>query len=194
MSASRSNNALLRLAAGLSTIVAALLLVAAVYYYFVPALIGSQEGVFGCGSAGNPPTDGFAKGACQGTSAVILYRVVALAVAGLAVGILGYVGFGPIGGGRQLSHDEDDEDLEDEPEFGASLRVRESAASRPAVSAAKGGNARPKVGNRPRVGGVGADSKSGEARFVDEAGERSTAKSDRGGPSNSGLFEDDHQG
>ena len=74
------------------------------------------------------------------------------------------------------------------------MRVRESAASRPAVSAAKGGNARPKVGNRPRVGGVGADSKSGEARFVDEAGERSTAKSDRGGPSNSGLFEDDHQG
>lgn len=71
----------LRIARSLGYLLAALFLIAAVYYFFVPAQVPSNEGVFGCGSAGNQPTDGFAKGACQGTAQIFLFRTIAFAVA-----------------------------------------------------------------------------------------------------------------
>lgn len=73
----------LRIARSIGYLLAALFLIAAVYYFFVPAQVPSNEGVFGCGSAGNQPTDGFAKGACQGTAQIFLFRTIAFAVAAL---------------------------------------------------------------------------------------------------------------
>lgn len=95
----------LRIARGLGFLVAATLVVGAVYYLLVPAQVASNEGVFGCGTAANPPTDGFAQGACQGTATINLYRTFALAAIALLIGIGSYLLFR-----EPLEDDWEDED------------------------------------------------------------------------------------
>lgn len=71
----------LRVMRGLVFLLAALLLIAALYYYFVPVQVASKEGVFGCGTAANPPSadkDGFQFGACQKTAVINQFRTYAL--------------------------------------------------------------------------------------------------------------------
>lgn len=70
----------LRVIRGLVLMIAALFLIAAIYYYFVPVHVTSKEGVFGCGSASNPPNadkDGFQFGACQKSAVVNQFRTYA---------------------------------------------------------------------------------------------------------------------
>jgi hypothetical protein len=74
---------------------ALLLLIAAAYFYFVPVHLTTKDGgAFGCGSAGNPPTEDFAKSICLDVTSVNLYKAYALAGAAVLMGILGYVFFG----------------------------------------------------------------------------------------------------
>ena len=95
----------LRIARCIGYLIAALFLIAAVYYYFVPAQIPSAQGVFGCGTAGDQPTDGFAKGACQGTAQIFLFRTIAFAVAAVITAAGTYLLLrDPV--------DEEDEDIE----------------------------------------------------------------------------------
>lgn len=97
----------LRIARGIGFLLAALLLVAALYYWFVPAQVASREGVFGCGTAASPPTDGFAKGACQRTADVHAFRTYALLGSALVLALGSYLLF------RGERDDEwDDEDVE----------------------------------------------------------------------------------
>ncbi len=117
----------LRIARGLGYLVAAVLLIAAVYFYFVPALIPSQEGVFGCGTAASPPGDGFAKGACQGTATVNLYRSLALLGAALVVALGTFFLF------REPSDGDWDEDDVDLARDGAPRRGERGSSSRTAT-------------------------------------------------------------
>lgn len=87
---------------------ALLLLVAAAYFYFVPVHLTTKEGgAFGCGSAGNPPTEDFAKSICLDTTSINLYKAYALAGAGVLLGILGYVFFGTDRVKEHANHDGD---------------------------------------------------------------------------------------
>lgn len=86
----------LRVIRGLVFLLAALLLVAAVYYYFVPVHVASKEGVFGCGSASNPPSadkDGFQFGACQKSAVVNQFRTYALLGGAVVTLLAGYLIF-----------------------------------------------------------------------------------------------------
>lgn len=96
----------LRIARGLGFLLAALFLIAALYYWFVPATIPSKEGVFGCGTAASPPTDGFAKGACQGTAKIHAFRSYALLGAALVTALGSFLLF------RGERDDDWDEDVE----------------------------------------------------------------------------------
>lgn len=102
----------LRIARGLASLLALLLLLGALYYYFVPAQVPSEQGVFGCGSAANPPADGFARGACQGTATINLYRALALLAGALLLPLLAYLLFRESGG---RSDWDDDVDLDERP-------------------------------------------------------------------------------
>lgn len=74
---------------------AVLLLIAAAYFYFVPVHLTTKDGAaFGCGSAGNPPVEDFAKSICLDSTVINLYKAYALAGAAVLMGILGYVFFG----------------------------------------------------------------------------------------------------
>lgn len=86
----------LRVVRGLVLLLAALLLVGAVYYYFVPVHVASNEGVFGCGSASNPPSsdkDGFQYGACQKTAVVNQFRTYALLAGAVLTALAGFLLF-----------------------------------------------------------------------------------------------------
>lgn len=100
-----------RVVRGLLILAAVMFLIGALYYYLVPAQVASNEGVFGCGTAAQPPTDGFAKGACQGTATINLYKALVLLGFGVAAGLAQFFIF--------LSprpDDEDDVDLRDPEE------------------------------------------------------------------------------
>lgn len=75
-------------------IIAAVFLVSALYNLVVPINIPATQGVFGCGSAMQPPTDPFAVGVCQDLAVIQQIRAGALAVAALAVAALGFIFFG----------------------------------------------------------------------------------------------------
>lgn len=66
----------------------------AVYFYFVPLWVQGQNGVFGCGSASNPPSSDWAKGVCQGVSDASLYRAIAAAAVGVLIALVGVALFG----------------------------------------------------------------------------------------------------
>ena len=99
----------LRVVRGLVLLLAALLLVGAVYYYFVPVHVASNEGVFGCGSASNPPSsdkDGFQYGACQKTAVVNQFRTYALLAGAVLTALAGFLLF------RSPRPDDWDEDVD----------------------------------------------------------------------------------
>ncbi|CAM3924253.1 hypothetical protein [Janibacter anophelis] len=99
----------LRVVRGLVLLLAALLLVAAVYYYFVPVHVASKEGVFGCGSASNPPSadkDGFQFGACQKSAVVNQFRTYALLAGAVLTALAGFLLF------RTPRPDDWDEDVD----------------------------------------------------------------------------------
>lgn len=99
----------LRVVRGLVLLLAALLLVAAVYYYFVPVHVASNEGVFGCGSAANPPSadkDGFQYGACQKSAVVNQFRTYALLAGAVLTALAGFLLF------RTPRPDDWDEDVD----------------------------------------------------------------------------------
>lgn len=89
----------LRVIRSILFLLAALFVVAAVYYYFVPVNVASREGVFGCGSAANPPNadkDGFQYGACQKSAVVYQYRTYAMLAAALITALGAFlIGRGP---------------------------------------------------------------------------------------------------
>ncbi len=66
----------------------------ALYNYLTPLWVPSTNGVFGCGSAHNPPTSDWAKGVCQGVPDAALYRAMISAGVGLLLAVLGVVLFG----------------------------------------------------------------------------------------------------
>ena len=98
----------LRVARGLVLLLAALLLIAAIYYYFVPVQVASKEGVFGCGSASNPPSadkDGFQFGACQKTAVINQFRTYALLAGAAATALAAFLVF------RSPRSDWEDDDI-----------------------------------------------------------------------------------
>lgn len=98
----------LRVARGLVLLLAALLLIAAIYYYFVPVQVASKEGVFGCGSASNPPSadkDGFQFGACQKTAVINQFRTYALLGGAAATALAAFLVF------RSPRSDGEDDDI-----------------------------------------------------------------------------------
>ncbi|GAB3584109.1 hypothetical protein [Calidifontibacter terrae] len=121
----------------------------ALYNYITPLWVPSSNGVFGCGSAHNPPTSGWAKGACQGVPDAALYRAMISAGLGVILAALGVFLFGidrkeqvrPIRDldGYDRYDDEDDEprgrhgrsaDAGASDEDGNASRVAEPAARR----------------------------------------------------------------
>lgn len=109
----------LRVVRGLVLLLAALLLVAAVYYYFVPVHVASKEGVFGCGSASNPPSadkDGFQYGACQKSAVVNQFRTYALLAGAVLTALAGFLLF------RSPRPDDWDEDVDLSDRDGATRR------------------------------------------------------------------------
>lgn len=98
-----------RVIRGLVLLLAALLLIAAIYYYFVPVHVASKEGVFGCGSASNPPSadkDGFQYGACQKSAVVNQFRTYALLGGAVVTALAGFLLF------RTPRSDWEDEDID----------------------------------------------------------------------------------
>lgn len=83
-----------RTGAKICLIIAALFIVAGVYTLLVPINMPTAQGVFGCGSALNPPSEPFAVGVCQDLATVQQLRAGALGVSALAVGGLGLLLFG----------------------------------------------------------------------------------------------------
>lgn len=109
----------------------------AVYFYFTPLMVQGQNGVFGCGSASNPPTSDWAKGVCQGVPDAAKYRAILVLALGLLIPGLGVALFGvdkrqerrAIRGDRDVrgSRDEDDDyddynDYDDAPRSGGARR------------------------------------------------------------------------
>ncbi len=77
-----------------SLLLALVLLVVAIYLLIVPIAMPTSQGVFGCGSALQPPTDQFAAGICQDVPQVNQLRSATMAVLALIVGAGGLVLFG----------------------------------------------------------------------------------------------------
>ncbi|GAA1787657.1 hypothetical protein [Nostocoides veronense] len=75
-------------------ITSVLLIVLAAYFYFVPINITAQQGVFGCGSASNPPTEDFAKGVCQDLATINRIKAVSALISAFLVTGLGFLLFG----------------------------------------------------------------------------------------------------
>lgn len=70
-------------------------LLAALYYYFVPVTTSTANGgVFGCGSASNPPSEQFPKNVCQNITDINLYRAYTLGALTLLLPLLGFLLFG----------------------------------------------------------------------------------------------------
>lgn len=71
------------------------LLLIAIYFYYEPLhTISTSGGIFGCGSAADPPTDQFPKGVCGNLNDVNKLRALITGSIGLLVLILGGVFFG----------------------------------------------------------------------------------------------------
>ncbi len=94
----------------------------AVYFYFVPLMVQGQTGVFGCGSASNPPTSDWARGVCQGVPDAAKYRAILCLVLGILIPALGLALFGvdkrqehrPVRTAREDFEDDFDDELDDE--------------------------------------------------------------------------------
>jgi len=72
----------------------ALLLVAAVCSLLVPINMPTSDGVFGCGSALQPPTESFTVGVCQDVPESQQLRAGGLAIGAAVLAVLGYAFFG----------------------------------------------------------------------------------------------------
>jgi hypothetical protein len=98
-----------RTGAKVCLIISALFVVAGVYALVVPVNMPTDQGVFGCGSGLNPPTDRFAVGVCQDLSVIQQVRAAALGLAALVVAGLGLVLFGVTDVSRPVRTQELDE-------------------------------------------------------------------------------------
>lgn len=76
-----------------SLMVGVLFGILAVYFYFVPINLPTSNGVFGCGSASNPPTEKFPKGVCQQVPDVNRLRAGLSLTAGVLTAVLGVILF-----------------------------------------------------------------------------------------------------
>lgn len=85
-----------RLATGVRVclLLAVLALLAAIYYYWVPLVIDGRGGMFGCGSAANPPTEDFPKAACGDLPSIYRMRALAFLEASLVLALIGSLLFG----------------------------------------------------------------------------------------------------
>lgn len=89
-------------------------LVLAAYFYLVPLNVDSANGVFGCGTAADPPTDGWAKGICQGVPKASLYRAIVCLALGVLIPLIGAALFGVDKHEEQRRvRDDDDDDYDD---------------------------------------------------------------------------------
>ena len=70
------------------------LLVAAVCSLLVPINMPTSDGVFGCGSALQPPTESFTVGVCQDVPESQQLRAGGLAIGAAVLTVLGYAFFG----------------------------------------------------------------------------------------------------
>lgn len=104
------------------------LLSLAAYFYFTPLWVpkGDVGGVFGCGTAAEPP-DGWGRGACQGVNEAAKLRAIIALALGLLIPALGVALFGidKRQERRPARYDDDEEGYDDRP-----ARRRASASDR----------------------------------------------------------------
>lgn len=84
----------LSLGAKVCLVIASLFLIAAGYRYFVPIDIPATQGVFGCGSAAQPPSTDFARGTCASLPGVNALQALLLLIGAVVVGGAGFTLFG----------------------------------------------------------------------------------------------------
>lgn len=85
----------LRLGTKICLLVGLSLLAVAAYFYYEPLhTVSNTGGIFGCGSASDVPTDGFAKGVCGNLADVSKLRTFLFGGIGLMIVILGSLFFG----------------------------------------------------------------------------------------------------
>lgn len=113
----------LRTGSKIAVLIGVSLIALAIYFFFVPLSVPSQNGgVFGCGTASNPPTSGWGKGACQGIPDEAKYRAILCLVLGILIPALGLALFGvdkrqehrPVRTAREDFEDNFDDELDDE--------------------------------------------------------------------------------
>lgn len=85
----------LRTGSKICVLIALVLLVLAAYFFWTPLTLPRPDGgLFGCGSAANPPSDPFPKGVCVDLPTMYRFRALAALGSALLVGGVGIAFFG----------------------------------------------------------------------------------------------------